>query len=381
MKICVASDSFKGSLDSFEVGRAIKEAAEAVYEDVCVTVCPIADGGEGSVSALCANGGTFKTVTVTGPAQKKVDAVYGISEDGKTAFIEAAASSGITLVSGSEKNPMHTTTYGLGELILDAIGCGIRNFIICIGGSATNDGGVGMLSALGYEFWDSVGNKIAPCAAGLEALSEISDKNADKRLSECTFHVACDVTNPLCGKFGCSRVFAPQKGADEDMIEKMDLWLSNYAAKTKKINEKADMNAPGAGAAGGLGFAFLSYLNASLESGIDLIITSSEIEKYISEADLVITGEGKLDGQSVMGKAPVGVAKIAKKYSKPVIALSGCTAPDASKCNSFGIDAFFSVICKPCTLDEAMEKNAAYDNVRRTAEQVFRVIKNVNPNM
>jgi glycerate kinase len=270
---------------------------------------------------------------------------------------------------------MLTTTYGVGELIADAIGRGCRKFIVGIGGSATNDGGVGMLSALGFEFLDRDGDPIEQGAQGLEKLVSIKTDKALPELSECEFSVACDVKNPLCGDLGCSAVYGKQKGATPEMIEKMDAWLGKYAELTKKINPDANAEFEGAGAAGGMGYAFLSYLGGRLESGIELVMSATGLEEHIKNADIVVTGEGRLDGQSCMGKAPVGVAKAAKKYGKTVIAFSGCVTDDARECNSHGIDAFFPIVRTPCALEEAMNIENAKKNLADTAEQVFRLIK------
>ena len=308
MKIVIAIDSFKGSLSSREAGIAVANGINRVYRDAEIFVRPIADGGEGTVDAvISALVGERITATVSDPLGRPIESSYGIANG--TAFIEMAAASGITLISANERNPLHTTTYGVGELIKDAINRGIRDFVIGIGGSATNDGGIGMLSALGFGFLDENGKNVPFGAKGLGSLTEIRTNNALKELKECSFKVACDVKNPLCGKNGCSAVFGPQKGATSEMIEKMDKWFCNYAELTKAILPSSDPDLPGSGAAGGLGFALRSYLGAELTSGIDLIMEATRLEAHIKEADIIITGEGKLDGQSYMGKAPVGVAK------------------------------------------------------------------------
>ena len=378
-KIVAAIDSFKGSLTTFEAGEAVKEAAEKVYSDVTTVISPIADGGEGTVEAvISAAKGELVETTVCNPLGKKIRSNFGYIPKTKTAVIEMSAAAGITLISENERNPMDTTTYGVGEMILDAISRGCRRFIIGIGGSATNDGGIGMLTALGFEFSDKNGKQVPLGAKGLKDIAVIRTENAVKELKECSFCVACDVKNVLCGKEGCSAVYGPQKGATPEMIGEMDLWLENYARLTKKIIPDSDANAPGAGAAGGMGFAFLAYLNAAMVPGIELVIGETGLERHIKDADLVVTGEGRLDGQSYMGKAPIGVAKLAKKYGKPVIAFSGCVTDDAVLCNEHGIDAFFPILRKPCTLQEAMNKDNAYKNLRDTAFQVFGLIKTIN---
>ena len=374
MKVVVAIDSFKGSLTSLQAGNAVREAVLKADPDAEVWVRPIADGGEGTVEALCAAlEGEMVEVSVTGPLGDRVKACYGIVNQ-NTAVIEMAAAAGITLISAERRNPMKATTYGVGELIKDAIARGCRHFVVGIGGSATNDGGVGMLSALGFRFADEDGMDIPWGAEGLEKLASICVDGAMPQLQECTFRIACDVTNPLCGERGCSAVFGPQKGADAEMVRKMDAWLNTYARLATQVSDKADQNYPGAGAAGGLGFAFLSFLNAKLESGIQIILEETKLEQYIKLADVVVTGEGRLDAQSVMGKAPVGVATLAKKYGKRVIAFSGCVTEDAAVCNEYGIDAFFPIIPGVVSLQEAMEPDNAYRNLKNTAYQTFRLL-------
>lgn len=373
MKVTIATDSFKGSLDSVSAGKALSEGIKKVYPDAEITVRPVADGGEGTVDTLVTGtGGAFEDVTVTGPLGESITARYGIIE-GNTAVVEMSAAAGITLVPDELRNPLNTTTYGVGEIIKHALDKGCRSFIVGIGGSVTNDGGVGMLSALGFEFLGEDGNIIPFGAKGLEFLSEIRTDNADKRLSECEFNIACDVTNPLVGENGCSRIYGPQKGADEDMIVKMDAWLDRYADIAKSVNPDSDKNYPGTGAAGGMGFAFMTFLGGKLKNGIKLILEKTHLEDYVKDADIVITGEGRLDSQTVMGKVPVGVAETAKKHGKPVIAFSGCVTKDAGICNEHGIDAFFPILRGVVTLEEAMKPDNAYANMRDTAEQVFRL--------
>lgn len=377
MKIVIAIDSFKGSLSSKKAAEAVKDGALRVFKDANCVIIPIADGGEGTVDALTEGlGGEFVYAKVSGPLGDAVSAKYGVV-NGDTAIMEMSSAAGITLVPKEKRDPMYTTTFGVGEMILHALDRGCKSFMIGIGGSATNDGGTGMLKALGFDLLDSEGNSIENGAVGLSKLAKISDKYADKRLKECKFSIACDVTNSLCGKNGCSAVFAPQKGANEQSIRQMDAWLEDFAMLTKRFNNKADADYPGSGAAGGLGFAFRSYLGADLVKGIELVIRETHLEAQISDADIVICGEGRLDAQSVMGKAPVGVARLAKKYQIPVIAFSGCVGEDARVCNEHGIDAFFPILQKICTLDEAMDEENAYNNLANTAEQAFRLVKAV----
>ena len=379
MNVLIAIDSFKGSLTSMQAGQAAAVGIKRVYPDAEIMVRPIADGGEGTVHALVDGmGGEMQVIRVTGPLGQAVDAEYGIIKSSQTAIIEMSAAAGITLVSAEERNPLHTTTYGVGEIILDAIRKGCRNFIVGIGGSATNDGGFGMLKALGFGFFDEKGEPVPLGGKGLSELCKITDEHALPELKECTFNIACDVTNPLCGPRGCSAVFGPQKGANPQMVAKMDKWLLNYAKLVKSVRPDADKDAPGAGAAGGIGFAFLSFLNGKLKNGIDLILRETRLEQYVQKADIVITGEGRLDAQTTMGKAPSGIAAIAKKYGKPVIGFAGCVTEDAGACNNCGIDAFFPVLRSVCTLEEAMNTDNAFDNMADTAEQVFRIIAGVS---
>lgn len=374
MKVVVAIDSLKGSLSSLEAGNAISEGIRKVYPEAQVEVRPLADGGEGTVEALALGmNGKLETVTVTGPLGKPVDAVYGVLDT--TAVIEMSAAAGITLVEEQERNPLKTTTYGVGEIIKDAIKKGCRHFIVGIGGSATNDGGIGMLQALGYGILDREGKQVPFGAQGLSEIDKITDEYVIPELKECTFRVACDVTNTLCGEQGASAIFGPQKGATPTMIMQMDKWLAYYAALSKEKYPHANMNQAGTGAAGGLGFAFLTYTNAVLELGIKIVLEETKLEEYVKAADIVVTGEGRLDGQTAMGKAPIGVAEIAKKYNKRVYALSGCVTEDAGVCNEHGIDAFFSILRSVVPLAEAMDKDNARENMVATTEQVFRLIK------
>ncbi len=381
MKVVVAIDSLKGSLTSLEAGQTIAEGVKKVYADADVQVRPLADGGEGTVEALALGmGGKLETISVTGPLGDKVDAVYGILEPTeenpkKTAIVEMSAAAGITLIKEKDRNPLLTTTYGVGEIIKDAIKKGCRHFIVGIGGSATNDGGIGMLQALGYGLLNSEGKQVAFGAQGLNELESITDDYVIPELKDCTFRVACDVTNTLCGEQGCSAIFGPQKGATPTMIMQMDKWLAYYAALSREKYPQANMNQAGTGAAGGLGFAFLTFTNAVLESGIKIVLDETKLEEFVKDADIVVTGEGRLDSQTAMGKAPVGVANIAKKYDKKVIAFAGCVTEDAGVCNQNGIDAFFPILRGVVTLAEAMDSENARKNMTATVEQVFRLIQ------
>lgn len=381
MNIVIAIDSFKGSLTSIEAGNAVSTGIKRVYSDADVFVRPIADGGEGTVEALTLGmGGEKKRISVTGPLGESIECEYGIIESENLAIVEMSAAAGITLVPDDLRNPLNTTTYGVGEIIKDAINNGCRKFIIGIGGSATNDGGVGMLQALGFDILDKNGDQVAFGAKGLKDIKYISDKNVLPELKDCEFNIACDVKNPLCGELGCSAVFGPQKGADKETVAQMDAWLDSFADIAKQSFPRADKNAEGAGAAGGLGFAFLTFLDGKLTGGIELVLKETKLDQYVKDADIVVTGEGRLDSQTVMGKAPIGVAKIAKNHEKKVIAFSGVVTKEATVCNGHGIDAFFPILRRISTLSEAMDSKNAYENMADTAEQVFRTIKTFSDN-
>ena len=374
MNIVIAIDSLKGSLTSIEAGNAIAKGIHCAVPDANVTVRPLADGGEGTVDALIYGmNGRRHSVTVTGPLGNPVICEYGIIEESNTAVLEMSGAAGIILVPAESRNPLYTTTYGVGEVIKDAIQKGCRRFLVGIGGSATNDGGIGMLQALGFDFLDSEGRQVSFGAQGLEHLSSIDTRHVIPELCDCEFRIACDVTNPLCGDLGCSAVFGPQKGATPDIITQMDEWLKNYAVLAKDIFPSADPEQSGTGAAGGLGFAFLTFTNATLESGINIVLEETRLEYYFKDADIVITGEGRLDGQTAMGKAPVGVARLAKKYHKPVLAFAGSVTKEATECNKNGIDAFFPILRRISSLEEAMNPQNAKENLADTAEQVFRL--------
>ena len=374
MKAVIAIDSLKGSLSSIEAGQAIAEGIKKADAKAEVVIRPLADGGEGTVEALvCGMNGTLQHVKVTGPLGEPVVCEYGIIDETKTAVIEMSGAAGITLVPDTKKNPLYTTTYGVGEVIRDAIEKGCRRFIVGIGGSATNDGGIGMLQALGYGFLNKDGQQVPFGAIGLKELETITDTYVLPELAECEFKIACDVTNPLCGENGCSAVYGPQKGANPSMIMEMDKWLRYYAALAREKFPKANPNEPGTGAAGGLGFAFLTFTNAVLESGIKIVLEETKLESYVKETDVVVTGEGRLDFQTAMGKAPVGVAGLAKKFDIPVLAFAGSVTKDATECNKNGIDAFFPILRGISTLEEAMKPENAKQNLTDTAEQAFRL--------
>lgn len=375
MKVVVAIDSFKGSLSSIEAGNAAKEGIiKACSANVIVR--PLADGGEGTTEALVEGlGGTYAEAEVTGPMGTPTKAKYGIMEDGRTAVMEMAEASGIMLVKTEELNPWKASTTGVGEMIRDAVERGCREFIIGIGGSATTEGGIGMLQALGYVFYDSEGNILPPVFESLGRIARISGENVLPELKECHFQIACDVTNPLCGENGAIYVYGPQKGVKSDEKKVMDAAMMHYAEKTAEFVGKNYCQVSGVGAAGGLGFAFLSYFtNVELKSGITIVLEAIKLEEELKDADVVVTGEGRLDFQTAMGKVPVGVAHLAKKYGCKVIAFAGGVTEDAGKCNEEGIDAFFPIVRGVTTLEKAMDTETAKKNMSLCAEQVFRLL-------
>ena len=373
MKAVIAIDSFKGSLTSLEAGEAAAEGVRRVFPQGEVVVSPLADGGEGTTQALVqALGGRLEQVTVTGPLEEKVEGEYGIC--GSLAVIEMAAAAGLPLVPPDKRNPLKATTRGVGEMILDALEKGCRRFLVGIGGSATNDGGVGMLQALGFRFDDREGKPVPAGARGLAALASVDGSGADPRLKDCRFRVACDVNNPLCGPRGCSAVYGPQKGADPQMVSQMDRWLEAYSRLAEAAGFPAHPDQPGAGAAGGLGFAFRTFLEGELESGIGIVLEETGLAQKLQGADLTITGEGRLDGQTAMGKAPVGVARLAREQGcRTVLAVAGSVTDQARACNQEGIDAFFPILPGILTLEEAMEPQTARRNLANTVEQAVRL--------
>lgn len=374
MKVVVAIDSLKGSLSSMEAGLAIKEGVLAAQPDAEVIVKPLADGGEGTTDALIEGmNGERIDLTVTGPMHTPVDAYYGYLRETNTAVMEMASAAGITLVPDKEKNPLLATSYGVGEMIIDAIQRGCRNFIIGIGGSITNDGGIGMLKALGVRFLDEKGEDAGEGGQALAKVACIDLSGLNPLLKECHIQVACDVNNPLCGESGSTYVYGPQKGVPEDMKKTLDEAMAHFARVTSESLENDYMNTPGAGAAGGLGFAFLAYVGATLTPGIELILDAVGLEDELSGADVVVTGEGRLDFQTAMGKAPVGVARLAKKYNARVVAFAGSVTKEATACNKEGIDAFFPILRGVCTLADAMDPVNARNNMIATVEQVFRL--------
>ncbi|GMW00888.1 MAG: glycerate kinase [Candidatus Hydrogenedentota bacterium] len=355
MRIVVAPDSFKECLTAREVADAMAAGARRAMPDASIDLIPMADGGEGTVDALVAAAGGEKVcVTVTGPCGEPVDAAYGVIDGGRTAVIEMAAASGLALVPPDRRDPRLTTTYGTGELIADALGAGIRRIIVGLGGSATNDGGAGMAQALGFRLLDAQGDDLDPGGAALMRLATIDPSGRLGGLDESEILVACDVDNPLCGPRGASRTYGPQKGAHEFAVQELDAALHHFGKCIEKQLGKPVLHAPGAGAAGGLGAGLIAFCGATLRPGVDLVADACNLRGRIHGADLVITGEGRIDGQSAHGKTPVGVARIAKEAGVPVLALAGALGEDASVVYNCGIDAVFAIGDRPMNLEEAL---------------------------
>lgn len=373
-KITIAVDSFKGSLSSREVADAFEEGFKSQYPKCEVVKVSIADGGEGTVDALVEtlNGELVKALVVD-PLGRTISAQYGIIDDGRTAVMEMSAASGLPLIAPTERNPLRTSTYGTGEMIVDAIKRGCRKFLVGIGGSATNDGGTGMLRALGFRFLDAEGNELIGGGEILERIDQIDASTARAELAECEFIVACDVTNPLYGPEGAAYVFAPQKGADAAMVERLDLGLRNYARAIERFNGVQVDAIAGAGAAGGLGGGFKALLGARLEPGIDMVLNAMQFSKIIAGSDLVITGEGRIDRQTTMGKAPSGVLREATAQGIPTIAIGGAVQP-CKELEQSGFAAVLPIVAGPIALEVAMQRDTAIENVRRTATQIAKIL-------
>lgn len=369
MKIVIAPDSYKESLSALEVATAIEQGFREIWPDADYVKIPVADGGEGTVEAMvAATAGRLVHVDVTGPLGSSVQAFYGLSGDARSAFIEMAAASGLALVPVGSRDPLKTTSRGTGELIRHALDAGVKHIVIGIGGSATNDGGAGMVQALGARLLDAQNNDIAHGGAGLEALARIDISQLDARLAACRIEVACDVTNRLTGKEGASAVFGPQKGATPEVVARLDRALTHYAQLISRDLDVNVLELAGGGAAGGMGAALYAFCGAQLRSGIEIVTDALHLDAWVADADLVVTGEGRIDSQTIHGKVPVGVANVAKRYNKPVIGIAGSLTPDVGIVHDHGIDAVFSVIYTICTLEDAL-KNAK-ENVRMTARNV-----------
>ncbi len=376
MKVVIAIDSMKGSLSSLEAGRAAARGIRRARPEAEMVVKPLADGGEGTVRALTEGlEGVLRRTKVRGPLGDPVWASWGVLRDGKIAVMEMAEASGLALVPRERLDPWRASSFGTGQMIREAICHGCRDFLIGIGGSATTDGGAGMLTALGYEFLDEEGHEVEPGIGALDRIAGIRSGRKLPELEQCRFRIACDVTNPLLGHQGAVWVYGPQKGIREEEKELLDAKMRHFADKTEKYTGRDCKDRPGAGAAGGLGFAFLSYFpRAELLPGAELVMEAAGFQKEIAKADVLVTGEGRLDGQTAMGKAPAAAARLAKRYGKKVIAFAGQIGEDAGVCNQAGIDAFFSILPGIMPLEEAMRPERAAENLARTAEQVFRLL-------
>ncbi|MDE5876769.1 MAG: glycerate kinase [Muribaculaceae bacterium] len=370
----IAADSFKGSLSSLDVGKAAERGIKAVLPSADVRIVPVADGGEGTVEAVVTGTkGQIITCEVRDPLGNSVKATYGIS--GNTAVIEMAAASGLPLVPSEKRNPWLTDTYGTGQLISDALKRGCRHFLIGLGGSATNDAGTGMLRALGFRFLDFDGCQVGNGGGEVGRIVSIDNSEIIPELAEATFTVACDVTNPLTGPDGASFIYGPQKGANPEMVVALDKGLAHFAEVTKEFCGKDFSTFPGAGAAGGLGFAFLAFLRGNLKAGIEMILDAVDFDEKIKYASLVITGEGRLDQQTCMGKTPHGVLQHAAAQRIPVIAIGGSVVPDAvPDLLKAGFTAVFPIVAGPVSLSEAMQPNIAFGNIERTVTQIIRTI-------
>ena len=380
-KIIIASDSFKGSVSSVEVAQYVMSAVHKVYPACEVVSIPVSDGGEGMMDVfVSAMNATLTSCDVHAPLMNIVKAEYAILGDGVTAVIEMATASGLPLVPADKRNPMLTSTYGTGELIKDALQKGCRNFLIGIGGSATNDAGTGMLQALGFRFLDKDGAELGSGGHILEKIAHIDHTFVMPQLGEAFFTIACDVNNPFSGVTGASHVFARQKGADDNMVESLDRGLRIFAQTIREKKQKDIELIPGAGAAGGLGGGFLGFLKAELKSGIHVVLEALNFDERIRGANLIITGEGKLDKQTGMGKAPGGVLKAAQKQNIPVIALGGCVE-EVEELNKLGFLAVLPILPYPVTLEQAMDKEFTGENVRRAVEQQLRVIRRFTNDM
>lgn len=374
MKIVIAPDSWKESLSALEVATAIEDGFRQIFPDAEVVKIPMADGGEGTVEAMvAATQGRIVTLSVTGPLGEPVEAFYGLSGDEKQAFIEMAAASGLESVPTARRDPRITTSWGTGELIRHALDAGVRHIIIGLGGSATNDGGAGMVQALGAGLLDAQGEQIAGGGEALSQLERIDTRRLDPRLAECRIEVACDVTNPLTGEEGATAVFGPQKGATPDMVRQLDEALTHYGKIIERDLDKSVLTLKGGGAAGGMGVALYAFCGAELRQGVEIVTEALSLDAAVRHADLVITGEGRIDSQTIHGKVPIGVARVAKRYDIPVIGIAGSLTKDVGVVYDHGMDAIFSVIPRICTLDEALE-NAA-DNLRMNARNIAAVMK------
>ena len=374
MKVVIAPQSFKGSISALDAARAMEQGVKRVFPDTETVLAPVADGGDGTLETLVeATAGDIRSATVTGPIGEPVEAEWGALGDGETAMIEMARTSGLALLSLDERDPLRATTYGLGEIIREALDAGFRSFIVGIGGSATNDGGAGMAQALGVRLLDESGNDLPPGGAALAGLRKIDASGLDARAAASQFSVACDVSNPLTGPEGASAVYGPQKGATPELVEQLDGALGNFAEVVERDIGRSIDNVPGSGAAGGLGGGMMAFLDGSLRAGVDIVLDQVGLNEQLEEADLVITGEGQLDFQTVYHKAPIGVAWRAKERGIPVIAISGSLGQGFEDVHPEGIDAVASIVCAPMSLDEASTRSG--ELIADAAAEAMRFMK------
>lgn len=374
MKIVIAPDSFKESLSALEAASAIEAGFREIFPDAQYVKVPVADGGEGTVDAMiAATDGRLVQLQATGPLGRPVEAFYGLSGDESTAVIEMAAASGLELVAPGERDPLSATSRGTGELIRAALDAGARRFILGVGGSATNDGGAGMLQALGVGLLDAQGEQLAPGGGALARLARIDVSRLDPRIADCVFEVACDVSNPLVGPKGASAIFGPQKGATPEMVQQLDANLRHYAGVIARDLGQDVAEVPGAGAGGGIAAAMLVFLKGRLRPGSEIVADAVGLDEKVADADLVVTGEGRIDSQTVNGKTPIGVARVAGRHGKPVIAIGGCLANDASAVHAHGIAATFSTVMKAETVAEVLA--GARFNLQSAARNIAAAVR------
>ncbi len=375
MNVIIAMDSFKGCASSYELSKAIAQGIEEVYPHASIKAYEIADGGEGTLEAMVANsGGEIFSCKVHDPLMNPIMAQYGILGDQTTCVIEMARASGLPLVPKEKRNPLLTTTFGVGELIRAGLEKGCRKFIVGIGGSATNDAGVGMLQALGFSFLDKDNQEVGFGGGALANIVRIDTSKALSELASCTFTIACDVDNPMYGKKGAAHIYAHQKGATKDDIIALDAGVEHFAGVIEKQLKKEVANVAGSGAAGALGGGFLAFLNATLCSGIDIVLEGIHFDKQLEKVDFVITGEGRIDAQSLMGKVISGIAKRCVKAHVPLIALAGGIEADALKSHESGVSALFSILQSPMSLEEAMNKETTLRQIKQSTAELFRLI-------
>ena len=374
-KIVIVLDSFKGSLSSLAAGQAFADGVKEADNNIETIVYSVADGGEGTIEALHQNcGGTLRVLDVNDPLFRKVRAEYVELGDG-TVVIEMAKASGLTLVEPELRNPMNTTTHGTGELIEHALDNGAKKIILAIGGSATNDGGIGMLSALGIRFIDKNTQELSPIGGNLGKINTIDTSSVHPKLKECEFVVACDVDNPLCGTNGAAHIYGPQKGATPEIVETLDQSLRHFAGLISEEFALDISQIKGSGAAGGMGAGLLAFTNTTLKSGIEIILDQIGINTHLSDADLVFVGEGQLDKQTVMGKAPMGIAQRAQQYKIPVIAIGGSIDGDPKELHDYGITAYFAAVGRPMSLEQAMTSEETYNGLKRQGRELIKLMK------